>query len=432
MLIAGPGLRAVRRLGAVAVVGLLVCTAPPALATAPETSPTEVAEVRGLWVLRSSLTSPQSIASLVRSARASGFNTLFVQVRGRGEAYYSSELEPRATELAALPLPFDPLAEVIDAARGTGMRVHAWVNVNLVSSAARLPGDKTHVLYRHPDWLMVPRAIAQELRGVDGHSPAYAGKISRWVRARSETIEGLYLSPIVPAAATYTVSVISEIAARYPVDGVHLDYIRYPSRDFDYSRYAIAEFREEVAPSLSSLRRAELDRRARVDPLAYPDALAAEWSQFRRARLTALAMRLRTAVKRARPSALVTAAVRPDIADAYTHRLQDWRTWLETGILDAVCPMAYTADADLFAQQIASAVAVAGPRSVWAGIGAWRLPPAQTVRHIKLTRTAGLSGFVLFSYDSLTGPSQARADYLGEVGRAAFPATPSPTTTGSR
>ena len=429
MLIAGPGLRAVRRLRAVAVVGLLACTAPPALATAPETSPTDDSEVRGLWVLRSSLTSPQSIASLVRSARASGFNTLFVQVRGRGESYYTSALEPRAADLA--PLPFDPLAEVIAAVRGTGMRVHAWVNVNLVSSAARLPGDKTHVLYRHPDWLMVPRAIAQELRGVDGHSPAYAGKISRWVRARSETIEGLYLSPIVPAAATYTVSVISEIAARYPVDGVHLDYIRYPSGDFDYSRYAIAEFREEVAPSLSPLRRAELDRRARVDPLAYPDALAAEWSQFRRARLTALAMRLRTAVKRARPSAVVTAAVRPDIADAYTHRLQDWRTWLETGILDAVCPMAYTADADLFAQQIASAVAVAGPRSVWAGIGVRLLPTAQTVRHIKLTRTAGLSGFVLFSYDSLTGPSQARADYLGEVGRAAFPAVPSPTT-GSR
>src|SRR5512147_509502 len=128
--------------------------------TAPE-------EVRGLWVLRSSLTSPQSIATLVRTASASGFNTLFVQVRGRGEAFYRSSIDPRATELDAQPVQFDPLADVIGAAHAAGLRVHAWVNVNLVASAAQLPEDRAHVVYRHPDWLMVPRAIVQDLRPVD-------------------------------------------------------------------------------------------------------------------------------------------------------------------------------------------------------------------------------------------------------------------------
>src|SRR5688500_12917070 len=40
-------------------------------------------ETRALWVLRTSLTSPASIASLVEAARQHGFNTLLVQVRGR-------------------------------------------------------------------------------------------------------------------------------------------------------------------------------------------------------------------------------------------------------------------------------------------------------------------------------------------------------------
>src|SRR5512132_1029474 len=71
-----------------------------ASATAPRT---EALEVRGLWVLRSSLASSQSIANLVRSARASGFNTLFVQVRGRGEAFYRSRIDPRADELTPQP-----------------------------------------------------------------------------------------------------------------------------------------------------------------------------------------------------------------------------------------------------------------------------------------------------------------------------------------
>src|SRR4051812_10840502 len=70
-------------------------------------------ETRALWVLRSSLTSPESIASLVRTAREQGFNTLLVQVRGRGDAYYASTLEPRAAELARQPAGFDPLATLL-------------------------------------------------------------------------------------------------------------------------------------------------------------------------------------------------------------------------------------------------------------------------------------------------------------------------------
>ena len=60
-------------------------------------------EVRALWVTRSSLTSPAAIRAMVRSAAASGFNTLLVQVRGRGDAYFASRIEPRAQALAGQP-----------------------------------------------------------------------------------------------------------------------------------------------------------------------------------------------------------------------------------------------------------------------------------------------------------------------------------------
>jgi uncharacterized lipoprotein YddW (UPF0748 family) len=51
-------------------------------------------ETRALWVLRTSLGSPESITTLVRTARDHGFNTLLVQVRGRGDAYFTSALDP--------------------------------------------------------------------------------------------------------------------------------------------------------------------------------------------------------------------------------------------------------------------------------------------------------------------------------------------------
>ena len=325
--------------------------------------PPAASEVRALWVLRSSLTSPASISMLIRSARGHGFNTLLVQVRGRGDAYFTGGLEPRATELARQPLAFDPLAEVLKQARAAGLDVHAWVNVNLISSAVDLPIARTHLIHRHPEWLMVPRDLAQELARVDPRRSAYVGRLARWTRAQSDGVEGLYASPIMPGAAAHAESVVRDIARRYPVDGIHLDYARYPSARFDYSRGAIAAFKAAEGPKLTWPQRRDLNLRERVDVLAWPDALPAEWKAFRVARMTALMERLRGAIKAERPDALVSVAAAPDAPEALDHKLQDWCAWLRSGVVDVVCPMAYTPEAERFAQQIAAARTLGGARS---------------------------------------------------------------------
>ena len=51
-------------------------------------------EVRSLWVVRNTLVHPDSIRAMVRRAADAGFNTLIVQVRGRGDAYYRGRWEP--------------------------------------------------------------------------------------------------------------------------------------------------------------------------------------------------------------------------------------------------------------------------------------------------------------------------------------------------
>lgn len=378
-------------------------------------------ETRALWVLRSSLASSASIATVVSSARTFGFNALLVQVRGRGDAYYASQLEPRAEELQTQPAAFDPLQELLTAAHQAGLQVHAWVNVGLVSSASDLPRSPNHVVYEHPEWLMVPRVLAREMADVDQESPAYLGRLSRWTRAQAGGVEGLYVSPLSAPAAEHLTSVVSDLSRRYALDGLHLDYIRYPDERFDYSRYAVAAFRAAVAPEIGDAERQRLDALAEDDPLAYPDNLPEPWDRFRRAQLSALVMRLRTAVKTERPHALVSAAVAPDVDEAFARRLQDWRTWLESGLIDAVCPMAYTQETPTFARQIASARGLAGTHAVWAGIGAYRLTADETVRHIQVARQQGADGFVLFSYDSLNSTDRARDLYLGQVSRALFP-----------
>ena len=81
--------------------------------------------------------------------------------------------------------------------------------------------------------------------------------------------------------------------------------------------------------------------------------------------------------------------------------------------------MAYTTDGKLFAAQIASDYAIAGAHPLWAGIGAYRLTPSQIAENVQAARRVGVSGIILFSYDSLTEPARGPA-YLSQIGRAAF------------
>ncbi len=408
---------AVRRLARVlglCLLGAVALIRPVALHGAPDAP-----EVRSLWVLSSTLMSPDAIQLAVTTAADAGFNTLFVQVRARGDAMFLGGVEPVGV-VSLERAGFDPLAEVLRQAGEVGLAVHAWVNVNLVSSASQLPISRDHIAYRHPEWLMVPRDLARELGPLDPKNPAYLGKLARWTRGHPRELEGLYSSPLHPAAVDHTVAVVRDLVTRYPVDGVHLDYARYPNDGFDFSRAAVASFRDEMRGELTTDRLRDLDAASALDPLTYPDAYPEAWTRFRRSRMTALIMRLRTAVRQARPDAVVSAAVVADLADAYGRRLQDWATWIETGLLDAVCPLAYTVDPAVFGTQIAEARRIPGLHQVWAGIGAFRLTVPRTLENIFTARREGVDGVALFSYDSLAPNVHDQPDYLMQVGRTAF------------
>jgi uncharacterized lipoprotein YddW (UPF0748 family) len=376
--------------------------------------------VRGLWVKSATLTSPASIETMVRAAVTGGFNTLLVQVRSRGEAYYRSAIEPRASELDAQPASFDPLATTIDLARKEGLRVHAWVNVNFVASAKTLPHSRDHVITRHPEWLMVPKALSATLRVIDVRSPGYIGPLVRWTRTAVDDgqTEGLYLSPISEASREYTASVIGEIATKYAVDGIHLDYARFPSDNFDYSAAALSEFKATRVALMSAAERQRLERLAVTTPAIWANMYPDAWADFRRDRMTRLVTRLTAVARAARPDLVVSAAVAPNGADARDRVLQDWPGWVNARLLDVVCPMAYTTNLDEFTSLVTGVARVAeGRASVWAGIGAYRLPVADAADHVRAARKVGAAGVLLFSYDNLTAVDSRSTNYFAELKR---------------
>lgn len=382
--------------------------------------PAAVTDVRALWVVRTSLIHPDSVRAMVRRAHRAGFNTLLVQVRGRGDAWYDSSLEPPPAALAAAPAGYDPLALVLREARERGLAVHAWVNAHLVHGVGPLPDDPRHLVRSRPGWLAVPRELAGRLRGLDPAEPAYARALRD--HARREGLEGVYTSPAHPEVRDHLVAVWTELAERYDLDGLHLDYVRYPAPWFDYSPAAVDAFRSWARGRIAPERARELDRAGASDPLAWPDALPDRWDAFRREAVTELVRRVRRELRARRPGLVLTAAVRADADEARRDRFQDWPAWLDEGLVDAVAPMAYTDDAALFRRWIAEAVGRGGPR-IWAGVGTYKTTFRGTVEQLRTARELGAGGVAVFSYDWAVREGRSERSgtpFLQGVGEAAF------------
>lgn len=360
-----------------------------AAALQAQAAPAPAGEMRGLWVVRTALVSPESVDRLVDDAAAGGLNALFVQVRGRGDAFYASRLVARSPLLAKEPASFDPLQRLLARARARGLAVHAWVNVLLTSHFQPVPED--NVVALHPEWVMVPRSVERDRIPSDPRGLLW---LVRNAARGNPDVEGFYLSPSAPGVGDHLEAVLRELLGAYAVDGLHLDFVRYPSADYDHSVAALEGFRRQSGGG--DLLRGPVER-----PLA--------WAAYKRDVLTNLVARLTRAARETRPGLLISAALVPDQATALHQKFQSWPEWLQLGILDAACPMAYTPDLRIFREQVEEArTRVRAGQSLWAGIGAYRLSMSEIAERIAESRSLGASGYVLFSHESFAdGSSRA-------------------------
>jgi uncharacterized lipoprotein YddW (UPF0748 family) len=299
------------------------------------------APLRTFWAARASLESADTIRRAVAAAAAGGFDTIMVPVGLFADAGQTS----------------DGAREMVKEARDRGLRVHAWIEVTLGAAAGEMPASRDHVVYQHPEWLMVPRELAPDVMKIDVRSPAYLGRLARWVRSNAARVDGLYLSPLAPDAAGYLVAAVTVAAKRYPVDGVFLDAVRFPGADFDYSRHAMEIFRAETRPQLTFDERARLDEVEAIDPFGYAEEFPDRWRQFRQSRLTNLMSRMRKALAAVSPTLVISAGVESDPGTALADSFQDWTNWMETGLVDGVGRRSGTSGTIVFtADALAAAV----------------------------------------------------------------------------
>jgi uncharacterized lipoprotein YddW (UPF0748 family) len=297
-----------------------------------------VSFARALWVVRDKIVTARAIEELLADAVARGIRDLIVQVRGRGDAYYRSELEPRAEGLEEPDL--DPLAKLCRDGAVVGVRIHAWGNVFFVWSHPQgvLPRDPSHLVHAHPDWLLRPDGV-RYLDPVGG---------SDW--------EGIYADPSRADVRERTLRVFEDIVRRYPVEGFNYDYVRYPQATYASS----------------------------PDDHRHVTALVEEGAR-----------RLRVA----RPGVVISADVFPDPAVARDKVLQRWPDWCDRGLVDLLCPMAYRRDTSEVSRLLGSARAAAPHTRMWGGLMAYDSERALLREQVAAARDAGCEGAILFAYD---------------------------------
>ena len=360
-------------------------------------------EARAMWVVRYDLTSPEAVRHVIATAKKYNFNTLIVQVRGRGDAYYLNGLEPRSESLASQPETFDPLQMCIDLGHAEGMQIHAWLNTFYLWGGAQKPKSPMHVVNAHPEWVAADR---------DGKVYFTAG----------ENREGAYMDPANPEARKFIHDVFVDVATRYNVDGIHFDYVRYPNKEVGFNDGDLERFKALIDPKITPEQKSALAAMPQRD--SYTLMFPAQWAQFRRDCVTDVVRSVYRTVKKMKPNVAVSAALIPwgtltkfEDSDAYNSTFQDWFGWMREGILDIAVPMTYHTDPGQWASWIGPAVKQRGRTHIWGGIGDWLLDKEGVETMIKTGRTLGAQGTSLFAYNSFvaekTGePQSEKGDYL--------------------
>ncbi len=339
----------------------VACAASLLGAASPSPSPSPIVyaqpEYRALWVdaFHDGIKSPAQVEKLVADAHRANLNALIVQVRKAGDAYFNRSDEPRATDITG-PADFDPLAYVIRLAHASRPRieVHAWLNTFFA-------GQSSQVYVEHGD---------------------------QWGNRASDGSTSGYLDPGVPEVQIYTHQVFMDLARNYDIDGIHMDFVRYPDSTWGYSPLSVGLYMLQNGLKIA------------------PDPGEARWQAWRRDRVTAFVRDLHNDLQLEKPSVKLSGALicfgsgplTPadwTRTSAFTSVFQDWRDWMVKGYIDFGVPMNYDSDWSAleqrwFGQWLQFEKDSGFASRVVTGVGAFLNYPEDTLNQIR--RVLGASG----------------------------------------
>lgn len=334
-------------------------------------------EVRALWVTRWDYRSPEDVRRILANAAWAGFNRVYFQVRGAGTCFYPSKIEAWTWELhgdvamTGKDPGWDPLALAIAEAHRLGMQLHAYLNVLPGWKNETSPPPSSRQLYvAHPEWFMVDKR----------------GRRMSPVRHKFYA----FLNPARADVRAYLADLFSELTRNYPaLDGIHLDYIRYPGEigDFSHDAESLAQFRIQSKGKT-------------------PAQAPALWDAWRSRQVNLLLAEIARAIRQHNPGLEISAAVVANYREAASAKAQRSLEWPVKGLVDTLVPMAYHYDQAKYGEYLETFLGRTRPAAGKVVIGIW--PAAKwrvrgynhqrMAEQIQAARRRGADGIAVFAY----------------------------------
>lgn len=343
-------------------------------------------EIRSIWLDRGTIVragSEQRLAQIFDRLAQSGINTVFFETVNASYTIYPSKVAPKQNPLIR---GWDPLASAVKLAHERGMELHAWVWVFAA-------GNRRH----------------NELLGIDPNypgpvlaaNPSWAGYDNRGQMIPVGQGKPFF-DPANPQVRQYLLNLYEEIVTRYNVDGLHLDYIRYPFQDPSANRtygYGIVA-------------RQQFQQMTGIDPMKItprqPD-LWQKWTDFRTQQVNSFVAQVSQEMRQKRRDLILSVAVFPLLERERIQKIQqNWEVWARNGNVDLIVPMTYALDTTRFERlaqpwiastQLGSTLLVPGMRLL-------NLSTVGAFDQIQLVRDLPAAGYALFAAENLSNDLQ--------------------------
>ncbi len=315
---------------------------------------------KAVWATPWDIDSKEKIDEMISKITECGINTIIAEVRYRGDALYfpnkydssSPNEEPRNYKLSDQD--FDPLEYLSGLCQQRDLKLVAWLTTFVIT------GNETdNIGLEHP-YLTYPFWITHNSQG-DRMLP------------REE--EGAYFDPAIPEVQDYLFNIFMDVINNYKIDGIQMDYIRYPSKNYGYNPLALKHFKESNF---------------------------VDYQEFKRDNVTNFVKKIYEGAKKINPQLTVSAAVFANYDDAYYTRSQEWVKWLQSGIIDKVYLMAYAKENEVIKKQLDFASSLEQRKQIVVGLRSWDDDNAyrgkEILAKINIALKKDLGGLAFFSY----------------------------------
>ncbi|HNB16551.1 MAG TPA: family 10 glycosylhydrolase [Candidatus Obscuribacter sp.] len=336
-----------------------------------QSMPVRPVEARCIWLDRGTIVAtkgPKGMADLFDKLKTAGINSVYFETNNAGFTMYPSKMAVQNPETIG----WDPLGTALAEARKRKMEFHAWFWIFNVGNAKHNP-----IIGKESDY---PGPV------LSSHDLVWALTSNTGSFLPPRQYE-YWLDPSNPECRKYSKDLILEVVNSYKVDGIQLDYIRYPfnnrGSEMGWNWLGRQRFERETGLSLDRL----------------DDDTRQMWVHWKTAIVNNYVKDMSDTLRALQPGIRISAAVY-----AFPKRMrlnaiqQEWETWVANGWVDTINPMTYVASPKELTEQAAFVRESTQDKGLaFPGLSIRQLDTAGLIEQLDSARVTGTLGTTMFA-----------------------------------